>query len=123
MKILTNGVVKMVCFRHKTSDNTRAKIYAMEIKKENNTYELGYRLKTKLKWAVTATGVNSDGKIYFPSTLANIDSDSRNELVTGVRNGMVYAYDNDPTLYSTSFYTYHMTILKKDILIKRENGD
>ena len=48
------------------------------------------KYKTVQKWPIyTING----GAIYFPATLANIDSDSRKEIITGTRNGTVYAYD------------------------------
>ncbi len=36
-----------------------------------------------------------DGAIYFPPTLADVDSDGKKEIITGTRNGTVYVYDYD----------------------------
>ncbi len=37
----------------------------------------------------------SGGAVYFPGTLANLDDDLQKEIVAGVWNGTVYAYDVD----------------------------
>lgn len=50
----------------------------------------------KRKWTnpVEVRG-GTDGAIYFPPTLADIDSDNKKEIITGTRNGTIYAYDFD----------------------------
>ena len=76
-----NGAMETVNFVHDTTFTDRTDIYSVEIKDK----------KTVKKWKQTALG----GAIYFPGTLADLDSESgsRKELITGVRNGTVYAYD------------------------------
>lgn len=84
-----NGAMDTVSLVHKTSSVNETKIYAVEMEKKKNLLSKGYTTKVDRKWSTTAQG----GAIYFPATLANIDPDSQKELVTGVRNGTVYAYD------------------------------
>ncbi len=53
--------------------------------------------------------MNVSGAIYFPATLANIDGDKEKELITGVRNGTIYAYDITTGNTITERWRYHLT--------------
>ena len=50
----------------------------------------------KRKWTnpIQVRG-GEDGSIYRPPTLADIDNDGKKEIITGNRNGTIYAYDFD----------------------------
>ena len=86
-----NGLMDSVVLVHQTTFNTYTKMYGMEIQKQDlSKWKQQSKPVTANKWPVVNV---SGGAIYFPATLANIDDDSRKEIVTGTRNGTIYAYD------------------------------
>ena len=81
-------------------------MFATETKKKSFLkIPLGY--ETKPKWNAVNVRGGEDGSIYRPPTLADIDSDGKKEIITGNRNGTIYAYDFDggqPTIK----WQYHL---------------
>ena len=84
-----NNFMDSVVLLHKTTYNTYTKMYGIENQKIKLPYTTIKRNNVQ-KWPVQQI---NGGAIYFPATLANIDSDSRKEIITGTRNGTIYAYD------------------------------
>lgn len=87
-----NGAMETVSLVHQIILGDQTKIYAVENKKETTIDNALYNYKSTLKWSTTISGTTY-GATYFPPTIANIDSDKQKELITGVRNGTVYAFD------------------------------
>lgn len=92
---------------HKTIVSDRTKIYAVETKKKSNLYRTGYTHKTTPKWSATVFGVGgAGGAIYFPTTLANIDSDSRKEVITAYKAKQLF----HRTQFCKYVHGYHLSI-------------
>ena len=85
-----NGFMDSVVLVHKTTFNTYTKMYGVENQKIKLPYSNRPYYRTRQKWGAEQI---DGGAIWFPASLGNIDSDSRKEIVTGTRNGTVYAYD------------------------------
>ena len=99
-----NNFMDSVVLIHKTTFNTITKMAGVETHKNKFPY-IGTKYKTVQKWPIyTING----GAIYFPATLANIDSDSRKEIITGVRNGTIYAYDVSSSGTITQKWAYYL---------------
>ncbi len=82
-----NGDMDIVVLVHKTSFNTFTNMYGIE------KQEKWYGDKVVNKWGTYQIEGGEDGAIYFPPTLADIDNDGKKEIITGTRNGTVYAYE------------------------------
>lgn len=88
-----NGFMDSVVLVHKTSFNTFTKMYGIETSKKQFPY-IGTKRVPQQKWPVqNVSGNMLGGAAYFPATLADIDGDTKKEIITGVRNGTVYAYN------------------------------
>ena len=74
----------MVLLVHKTSYNDRTRMYTVSTSK--NIF--GIKKPDRKYKDIDVLG----GAAYFPPTLADLDGDGKKEIVTGVRNGTVYAY-------------------------------
>ena len=99
-----NGFMDSVVMIHKTTFNTITKMASVETQKRINTKTKMPEYPTRQKWPIyTING----GAIYFPATLADIDSDNKKEIVTGVRNGTIYVYDFDNGVL-TEKWKYHL---------------
>lgn len=86
-----NGLMDVVTLVHKTGFSNYTKMIGVE--NEQRTF-LGIPLPEKVnKW--TQTYDIQGGAIYFPPTLADIDDDGEREIITGTRNGTIYAFDYD----------------------------
>src|SRR3989338_8604093 len=85
-----NGFMDSVVLVHKTTFNTYTKMYGVENQKIKLPYSNRPYYRDRQKWGAEQI---DGGAIWFPASLGNIDSDSRKEIVTGTRNGTVYAYD------------------------------
>ncbi len=96
-----NGKMDMVVLVHKTTFNTFTNIYGIE------KQEKWYGDKVVNKWGTYQIEGGEDGAIYFPPTLADIDGDGKKEIITGTRNGTVYAYDFDNGVL-TEKWKYHL---------------
>src|SRR3989338_8276530 len=80
-----NGKMETVSFVHKNTQSNQTRIYAMEVGKEKKKYENGYKQTVTKKWGspITMLGVGgAGGAVYFPGTLANVDTDNENEAIT-----------------------------------------
>ena len=99
-----NGFMDSVLLIHKTTSNTLTKMAGVETQKRKFPY-IGTKYKTVQKWPIETI---NGGAIYFPATLANIDSDSRKEIITGTRNGTVYAYDVNSDGTITQKWVYYL---------------
>ena len=71
----------MVVLVHKTSYNDRTRMYTVST--DANTKKPARKYND-----IEVLG----GAAYFPPTLADLDGDGKKEIITGVRNGTVYAY-------------------------------
>ena len=101
-----NSFMDSVVLLHKTTFNTYTKMYGIENQKiDLKQFSLPSQLKTVQKWPVKQI---DGGAIWFPASLGNIDSDSRKEIVTGTRNGTIYAYDVDANGKITEKWRYHL---------------
>src|SRR3989338_2281007 len=80
-----NGKMETVSFVHKNTQSNQTRIYAVEVGKEKKKYENGYKQTVTKKWGspITMLGVGgAGGAVYFPGTLANVDTDNENEAIT-----------------------------------------
>ncbi len=104
-----NGAMEIVNLVSKQSYNSYTKIHTIETqRKSNQPFNSGYTYDTKKKWDTTMVGLTNGG-VYFPATLANIDGDKEKELITGVKNGTIYAYDITNGNTITERWRYHLT--------------
>ncbi len=95
-----NGAMEVVSLVHKTTLSNQTKIYVAE-KKKGKKVKIG---------SATMLGIGqAGGATYFPGTLANIDADSNKELITGVRNGTIYAFDISGTNPGSPRWIYRLS--------------
>ena len=92
-----NGFMDAVILVHKTTFNTFTKMFITETQKQKF---LGVPTKDKTTSKITGftiSGISGDnltgGAIYYPPTLADLDGNSKKEIITGVRNGTIYVYE------------------------------
>ncbi|MBI2653252.1 S8 family serine peptidase [Candidatus Woesearchaeota archaeon] len=101
-----NGLMDTVILVHKPVMGNFTRMFATETKKKS-FLKIPLGFETKPKWNAVNVRGGEDGSIYRPPTLADIDNDEKKEIITGNRNGTIYAYDFDggqPTIK----WQYHL---------------